>query len=386
MYNDDEMYEVSDYDEDIQSRQELIEEAKKLQEENDGVVDMRVVSDLNRRWKRITYWESAFEDQLAETFDHYIDAFYSKRNEGYKANKEAKEKLVEQAKQLSKSNDFNHDTKAVNALMDAWKAIGSAGKDFDDALWNVFNEARQTFFDRKREHYKQLKEKFAHAKEVKQQLIEQAAKLCDDEDLQKTSEAFKSLMDEWKAVGSAGREFEDALWDAFNEHRQKFYTRRNEYYDALHEQHAQKYAAKKQLVEQARAIADSGEYTRNHTEKMKALTNEWKTIGNCGKDKEDKIWQVFRKCMDDFFEGLRNFNDQKHESWKQKMIDARTRKLDQIQNQKRQITRIQNDIVGLLGERAINEAMASIEDKKVFIEELEAEVADIDKTLENEGK
>ncbi|NCC53977.1 MAG: DUF349 domain-containing protein [Erysipelotrichia bacterium] len=386
MYNDDEMYEVSDYDEDIQSRQELIEEAKKLQEENDGVVDMRVVSDLNRRWKRITYWESAFEDQLAETFDHYIDAFYSKRNEGYKANKEAKEKLVEQAKQLSKSNDFNHDTKAVNALMDAWKAIGSAGKDFDDALWNVFNEARQTFFDRKREHYKQLKEKFAHAKEVKQQLIEQAAKLCDDEDLQKTSEAFKSLMDEWKAVGSAGREFEDALWDAFNEHRQKFYTRRNEYYDALHEQHAQKYAAKKQLVEQARAIADSGEYTRNHTEKMKALTNEWKTIGNCGKDKEDKIWQVFRKCMDDYFEGLRNFNDQKHESWKQKMIDARTRKLDQIQNQKRQITRIQNDIVGLLGERAINEAMASIEDKKVFIEELEAEVADIDKTLENEGK
>lgn len=27
--------------------------------------------------------------------------------------------------------------------MDAWKAAGNAGREFDDDLWNAFNEARQ---------------------------------------------------------------------------------------------------------------------------------------------------------------------------------------------------------------------------------------------------
>lgn len=38
-------------------------------------------------------------------------------------------------------------------------------------------------------------------------------------------------MDAWKAAGNAGREFDDDLWNAFNEARQKFYAKRNEFYE-----------------------------------------------------------------------------------------------------------------------------------------------------------
>lgn len=382
MYND-EMYEVNDYDEDIQDRQALIEEAKKLQETSeDGIVDMKVVSDLQRRWKRIQYWESAFEDNLADEFDSIIDAFYGKRREGYEKNQTAKQQLIDEAKQLSNSNDWNHATKKMGELMTQWKAIGSTGKDSDDALWNEFNEARQTFFDRKHTHWEDMQANFEKAREIKKELIAKVSTLVDSEEWQKTSDEMKELMNAWKAAGSAGREFEDTLWNEFNDLRQKFYDRRNEYYDALNEQYAQKYEEKKALVEKAKAILDENDYTRNSTEKMKLLTAEWKKIGSCGKNKEDKIWKEFRSVMDDYFNGLRAFNDQKHEQWKQKMIDARTRKQDQIQNQKRQIQRLEQDMIGLLGERAINEAKEMIEDKKAFIAELEADLADIEKTLE----
>ena len=140
---------------------------------------------------------------------------------------------------------------------------------------------------------------------------------------------------------------------------------------------------KKVLVEKAAEIVASENYAKNNTDAMKALSVEWKKIGFCGKDKEDAIWKEFRANMDAYFDGLRKWNDQKHENWLNKMKDARARKQEAINNQKRQIKRLENDIVGLLGERAIRETEEKIEEKKEFIVQLEKELAELDETIAN---
>lgn len=63
------------------------------------------------------------------------------------------------------------------------------------------------------------------------------------------------------------------------------------------------------------------------------------------------------------------------------MMEVRTRKDELMQEQKRQIKRMQEDIGNVLGERAISELEQRIEDKKKFIEELEAQIKDIDSQL-----
>lgn len=269
----------------------------------------------------------------------------------------------------------------MNALMQQWKAAGSAGKETDDALWEQFNAARQEFFDRKHEHWKDLQGKFENARQVKEDLIKQAAELENSEEWQKTSEKFRHLMDEWKAVGSAGREYEDSLWEKFNNSRQKFYERRNEHYEELHEVQNGRYEQKLQLVAKAKEIADAKQYTREDTKAMKDLGVQWKQIGSCGKDHEDQIWKEFRSVMDAYFDGLKEWNEQKHAQWHQRMVEARTRKQELIQNQKRQIQRMKEEMVGLLGQRAIDDMQDRIEEKEDFIAQLEAEVEDIDKTL-----
>ena len=85
--------------------------------------------------------------------------------------------------------------------------------------------------------------------------------------------------------------------------------------------------------------------------------------------------------MDQYFDGLRQANEQKHLQWKQRMMEVRTRKDELMQEQKRQIKRMQEDIGNVLGERAISELEQRIEDKKKFIEELEAQMKDIDSQL-----
>lgn len=382
MYQEnDDMLEVNDFDEDIRRREELIEEAKNIPADADWNEVMHQVNDLRRRWRRIQYWDSAYEETLAEEFDSYIDAFYAKRREFYQSAQKLKEELIEQARKVALSEEWNQATEEMNALMQQWKAAGSSGKETDDALWEQFNAARQQFFDRKHEHWEQLQGKFENARQVKENLIEQAAALEDSQEWQKTSEKFRKLMDEWKAVGSAGREHEDALWEKFNSSRQKFYERRNAHYDELHQVQGERYDAKKKLVAQAKEIADAGSYTRENTKVMKDLGVEWKKVGSCGKEHEDQIWKEFRSIMDEYFDGLKQWNEQRHSQWRQRMQDARARKLELIQNQKRQIQRMKEEMVGLLGQRAIDDMQDRIDEKEDFIEQLEAEVADIDRSL-----
>lgn len=382
MYQEnDDMLEVNDFDEDIRRREELIEEAKNIPADADWNEVMHQVNDLRRRWRRIQYWDSAYEETLAEEFDSYIDAFYAKRREFYQSAQKLKEELIEQARKVALSEEWNQATEEMNALMQQWKAAGSAGKETDDALWEQFNAARQQFFDRKHEHWEQLQGKFENARQVKENLIEQAAALEDSQEWQKTSEKFRKLMDEWKAIGSAGREHEDALWEKFNSSRQKFYERRNAHYDELHQVQGERYDAKKKLVAQAKEIADARSYTRENTKVMKDLGVEWKKVGSCGKEHEDQIWKEFRSIMDEYFDGLKQWNEQRHSQWRQRMQDARARKLELIQNQKRQIQRMKEEMVGLLGQRAIDDMQDRIDEKEDFIEQLEAEVADIDRSL-----
>ena len=378
MYNEnDELYEVNDYDEDIRCREALIEEAKNLPE----TADWKEILNLKKRWKRISYWDSAYEEKLSEEFDSYIDVFYAKRKEGYQSNEVLKHELIQRAETLAETDNWNQGSEEMNELMNQWKATGSAGRDTDDQLWDAFNAARQKFFDRKHQHWEELQSKFGNARQVKEDLIKKAAALVDSKDWQKTSEEFRHLMEEWKAVGSAGKEYEDQLWAAFNESRQTFYERRNVYYNELHAEQDQKYEQKKELIAKAKVIVDRNEYTRENTKEMKDLNVEWKTIGSCGKDKEDQVWKEFREIMDAYFNGLKQWNEQKHQQWRQRMMDARSRKQELVQNQKRQIKRMQDEMVGLLGQRAINEMEERIEEKKEFIQQLEEELADIEKRL-----
>ena len=385
MYNDnDEMFEVSDFDDDIHRREALIEEARSIPVSSDWNEVMHQVSDLRRRWRRIQFWDSAYEETLAQEFDSIIDKFYAKRRELYQNSQNLKQELIKRAKELSTSEEWNKTTEEMNDLMLQWKAAGTAGKETDDALWEEFRNARQTFFDRRRDHWKNLREKFDSARKIKQDLIQQAAALEDSQEWQKTSERFRSLMDQWKAAGSAGREHEDQLWSQFNASRQKFYEARNRHYDELHEEQAKHYAVKKDLTAQARAIADAKEYTRENTEKMKQLGVDWKQAGSCGREKEDQIWKEFRAAMDDYFNSLKEWNEERHQQWRQRMSAARGRKQELIANQKRQIRRMQDEMVGLLGQRAIDEMQEQIEEKEAFIAQLEAELEDIDKTLAEE--
>jgi len=373
--------EVIDQEEDINLRKQLIEEVKNIPSDADWNTISSLIQNLKRRWKRINYWESALEDSLEEEFEAAIDVFYGKRNEVIANSKALKEELIGRAKTVAQTNNFNQGTNEMNELLNQWKAAGSCGKETDDELWEQFNAARQTFFDRKHDYWQARQEKSQNAKTAKEELIKKAEELKTSTEWKKTADAYNELLNQWKAAGFAGKDQDDALWTRFNEARQVFYDARSAYYDEQRAENAKRALAKEELVKAAQAIADEKFYSRENSDKMKNLNAEWKKIGFAGKGKEDALWAQFRAAADSYFEGLKQYNQSRHDQWLMRMQETRNRKLDLIQKQKRQLKWMEQELTSLLSQSAVDEMKEDIEDKKDFIAELEEELAELDKKI-----
>jgi hypothetical protein len=382
-YNEyDEMFEQEMELDDIQERKALIEEAKTLDPEAEWKDVAPQINSLKKAWKRLPSNESAAEEELRDEFEAILDVHFKKQRENMKNAKAAKEELIKEAKALAETKEFGKANTRMTEMMAEWKASGTAGnKDVDDTLWEEFNKARKTFFERRAKDWENRKASFEAAKSTKEGLIAKAEELAESTNFRTANNEFKKLMDDWKAAGSAGKANEDELWNKFNDSRKKFFDRRNAHYTEMNEKYETVYAAKKALVEKAAEIAANKDYTKENTSEMKNLQKEWKTVGFCGKEKEDAIWAEFRGAMDEYFAGLKAFNEAKHADWVARMKDAVARKQELINNQERQIKRLEAERVGAMGDRELEDIELRIGDKQEFIDQLKAELADLEKRI-----
>ncbi|MFV0379738.1 MAG: DUF349 domain-containing protein [Anaerorhabdus sp.] len=374
----EEYLEPSDLDKDIATRRELIEQAKAIDFEANDKDIFKTVNDLRKKWKRISYWESALEEELSAEFDGYIDVYFAKRRENYKSNQDEKEKIIEEANRILKMDKLSSATKEMNNLMEQWKLVPSAGREIDDELWAKFNEVRQSFYDKKAKHWEEMQVKFLEAKKIKLSLIEEVKELMDNDDFSKVSSEFNKIMKKWKDAGSAGHESEEELWSEFNEYRQSFYSRKEEYNKHMRSVENEHYTRKREIVEAAKEIFESGLFSRENTQQMKQWGTYWRTIGFAGRGKDEQIWKEFRSVMDDYFDALKDNNQQRHQDYLDRLKETKLRKQELIASQKNQLNRMQEDKVGMISEKALNELDEDMEYKREFISQLEKELEELE--------
>lgn len=371
---------ADEYDrlDDISKKEEILKEAKEIPADADYKDVMPTISALQKKWRRIGEGESAYEESLRKQFDEVLDVFYAKQKEALKDVVTAKEELIKKAEALVDSKDLNKATNEINALFDEWKKLGYTDKKTDDELWAKFNTARQSFYDNRHELREQMAAKMQDAVKVKEELITKAEELADSTSWKKTTEAMDALMEEWKAAGYAGKDHNDELWDKFRAARKKFYDARSDFYAKQNAEFAEKVKSKQELIEKAKAIVEQNAYSRENSDKLKELSAAWKEVGFSGRDKEEKLWNEFKGTLDTYYAGLKAFNEQKHTDWLNRMESVKSRKVDMIEKQKKQLTWMERELTSVIGEAAFEEMQLDIEDKKAFIEQLEAELKELE--------
>ncbi|GAA4286036.1 DUF349 domain-containing protein [Georgenia daeguensis] len=151
----------------------------------------------DKLWKRFSHARTAF--------DRHRRQYFSDLDASQGAVKEAKEKLIARAEELSTSTDWGRTASAYRELMDEWKAAGRASRKDDDALWARFRAAQQRFFDARSAQNAEVDAEYGENLKVKLALLEQAEALLPVSDPRTARAALRPIQDQWDEAGKVPR-------------------------------------------------------------------------------------------------------------------------------------------------------------------------------------
>ena len=177
-----------------------------------------------------------------------------------------RKQLIEEAKQVAASDDRNLVHKEINRLKRQWKRIPFRDSAYENELSEEFDAAMDGLYSIRNEGYQDNEER-------KRELIAKAREYAKSDQIREAGEQMNELMNEWKTIGSSGKETDDALWEEFRTERQKFFDRRRQYWDDRKVQFANAKEIKQELIAKAKTYEDSQDWQKT-SEALRGLMEE----------------------------------------------------------------------------------------------------------------
>lgn len=106
---------------------------------------------------------------------------------------------------MAGSRDWMATAGAFKRLMDDWRAAGRAGRAEDDALWQRFKAAQDTFFTAKDAVVQAEEDSYRANLAVKEALLADAEAILPVTDLEKAKAALRVIQDKWDKAGKVPR-------------------------------------------------------------------------------------------------------------------------------------------------------------------------------------
>jgi hypothetical protein len=247
-----------------------------------------------------------------------------------------KEQIVGEAEKISLGKDWRNGVNRLRDLLEEWKALPRLDKKSDDELWHRFSSARTAYTRRRKAHFAELQESREGARVVKEKLLKEAEALSDSTDWGPTSVRYRSLMQDWKAAGSAPRDVEEDLWQRFRTAQDTFFGAR----DAANAEQDREFAAnaevKRALLVEAEAllpVKDLEAAKRSFRE----ISERWDAAGKVPRDDIKPLEARIRKVE----QAIRSIEDDK---WKRSDPEKSARAGDMLGQLERAIAAIEADL------------------------------------------
>ncbi|MET4100058.1 putative nucleic acid-binding Zn-ribbon protein [Agrococcus sp. UYP10] len=169
-------------------------------------------------------------------------------------------RVVESIEQLASADlenvQWKQTMQRVDELFAEWQRLQKDGprlsKGQADALWKRFRDARATLEGARRRFFADLDASHKDVRARKQALVERAQALAPKG--VDGIPAYRSLLDEWKGAGRAGRKIDDALWAQFKEAGDVLFAAKAEQSSVENEEYTANLEAKRALLEEAAPI------------------------------------------------------------------------------------------------------------------------------------
>jgi len=223
----------------------------------------------------------------------------------YDRNLQIRLAIVAKAEHLKEQREWKETTQLFKTLMDEWKSAPVVEKNKVDELWSKIEAARNQFYEHKRVFQEELEQKMLENLDLKLELCELAEGLAASTDWKETTQAFKDLIERWKAVGRvASPEKNEELWNRFMNAQNAFYDQKKLNFEKIQSEQEANLLEKTALVEQAEAYQNDINW-KTTTQLYNDITEKWKSIGRVPKENADALWNRFQEAKNVFFTAKR---------------------------------------------------------------------------------
>lgn len=274
----------------IAKKEELLAEAERIgKHSTQWKADGDRLRAILEEWKAIKGVDRKTDDALwkrfakaRETFNRRRGARFAELDKLRGAAKERKTELVAEAEALAESTDWGATAAKFRSLMAEWKAAGPTHKNAEDALWNRFRAAQDTFFKARNQAFSERDAQFAENAKLKEAVLDEAEQLDPKQDLAAAKQALRKLQQRWDEIGKVPRdrmrELENrfkAVEDRVRSSEQASRRRTDPEAQARAEQFAERVA---QFESQAQKAREAGDERRaKDADAQAAQWREWLT-------------------------------------------------------------------------------------------------------------
>lgn len=303
-----------DFKKNLEIKTRLCEAAEKLGEESDVISAFHQLQKLHQEFRETGPVAKELREQLWARFkaastvinkrhQQHFEELRAKEEENLAKKTALCEKVEEIAKEeLKNAGDWEKKTKEIIAIQAEWKTIGFAPQKMNVKIFERFRTSCDSFFSRKAEFFKDMKQQFAANAEKKKALVEKAQALQDSTDWKSTSDKLIALQKEWKTIGVVPKKLGDTLWNDFLAACNHFFEARNNANAGTRNEERANLDAKRGIIEQLKALAENA--GDDVQEKVRELIDQYNGVGHVPFKEKDKLYKEYHEVLDKLYKEL----------------------------------------------------------------------------------
>lgn len=408
-------HELRDYDfrKNLELKTQLIEAAGKLAENPDIIAAARQLQQLHDQWKQIGPVAREMREDIWNKFKE-ITATINRRHQAYfdelhkkeEENFHKKEQLCQRVELIDiegidSVQRWLELTEQVQTIQQEWKTIGFASRKLNDQIYDRFRAACNRFFEAKNAALNEQRKENAERVGMKRKLIAQVESLLGNDNWKLATERIIELQNQWKEIGSVGRQRNEELWRKFRAACDRFFEAKKAYFDQQRAQHKERIAEeqenlkiKEEIIAKIEALDPND---KENVKVLRALIAEYNAAGRVPYAKKDELYKRFRAAVDKQFDAMHldaaqrrldNFREDldKLEERGENALAEERRKLVRIyENIKQEIMTAENNIGFFARSKAealLKEANRKIESLQKELKVIEEKIQIIDKKMQ----
>ena len=309
-----------DFKKNLEAKSRLCEAAEKLSEEEDAISAFHQLQELHQEYREVGPVAKDLREEIWTRFKAASTIINKRHQQHFEQIRAAEEEnltkktaLCEKAEALLEqecqtSADYEAVTKEIIALQAEWKTIGFAPQKMNVKIFDRFRAACDAFFQKKTQHFKEMKERFADNIAKKQALVEQAVALKDSTDWKQTADKMQALQKEWKEIGMVPKKIGDQLWQDFLGACNHFFEARNAANAGTRNTEKENLQKKCSIIEELESLAE--EPAEAIQAKMQELIARFNEVGHVPFKEKDKVYDSYHAALDKVHKVL-NANSQR---------------------------------------------------------------------------